>query len=184
MSIIELGIQILKDRQENSLSQEQLCKDICSQPTLSLLERGHIMPSLDIISKIALKLKRPLHFYLQYLIEDNISQTTKVTVKTIDQLLEQQQYGQILRVSKDEIDRLNRTSQQRTWYEQYLLWTEIIASYRMNKVNFNDALITLKGLIHNKYYLLNQNKYLYSRIMNSIALIYGEKNDLKSALFY
>lgn len=184
MSLIELGNQILKDRKNNSMSQEQLCEGICSQAALSLIERGHSAPSLEIISKIALKLKRPLRFYLQYLIEDNINQTMMMAVKTIDDLFDKQKYDQILKITEKEIDKFNNTPHQRTWYQQYLLWARLIANYRTNRISFHEALARIKELLDQKYYLLNQNKYLYHRILNSIALIYGEQKDLKSALLY
>lgn len=179
MSLIELGNQIALDRKEQSMSQEQLSEGICSQSALSLIERGLSSPSLEIIFQISLKLKRPLRFYLQYLIEDNVNQTT-ARVKVIDKLLAEQQYSKILDITQKEISNVNK----RTWYEQYLHWAKVIAQYRTNEIDVKKALGGIKKLLDNKYFLLNQNRYLYYRIINSIALIYGEQKNLNMALLY
>lgn len=53
----KLGILVKKRRKSLEMSQAELAKDICTQATISILEKGKDFYSYDIVDSILKKLK-------------------------------------------------------------------------------------------------------------------------------
>jgi transcriptional regulator with XRE-family HTH domain len=58
---VKIGHRVKAFRKEKGYSQDELAAGICSRQTVSLLENGQHVPSVDIIQKIADRLGIPLH---------------------------------------------------------------------------------------------------------------------------
>lgn len=62
---MELGQKIKDLRQELGLSQRQLCCDVITRNMLSQIENGSARPSMDTLSYLAGKLRKPVSYFLE-----------------------------------------------------------------------------------------------------------------------
>ena len=62
---MELGEKLRSARQEAGLSQRQLCGDIITRNMLSQIEHGTAQPSMDTLRALALRLGKPVSFFLE-----------------------------------------------------------------------------------------------------------------------
>ncbi len=62
---MELGEKLRSARQEAGLSQRQLCGDIITRNMLSQIEHGTARPSMDTLRALALRLGKPVSFFLE-----------------------------------------------------------------------------------------------------------------------
>jgi len=62
---MELGEKLRSARQEAGLSQRQLCGDIITRNMLSQIEHGTARPSMDTLRALALRLEKPVSFFLE-----------------------------------------------------------------------------------------------------------------------
>lgn len=61
---MELGQRIRQARQEAGLSQRQLCQDLITRNMLSQIENGSAKPSMDTLQNLAIRLGRPVGYFL------------------------------------------------------------------------------------------------------------------------
>lgn len=181
MGVKELGQEIIHQRKRLNMTQKDLGQNVCTQSALSLIERGITKPSLEIIFYISLKLRKPISHFLQYLLDDNAEYINK-TVFFVEELALTQRFEDIYHLTKKELSSIN--SSPRSWYEQFLRWMLTCSKYRLNKISQREAVGVLKELLEDDYDLITQKDFLYYKILNSIALIHGENQDLSSALMY
>ncbi|OAT80952.1 hypothetical protein A6P54_13210 [Bacillus sp. MKU004] len=181
MGIMELGKEISRLRKQNAMTQKELARDVCTQAALSQIERGQTTPALETIFFLSLKLNKPISHFLQYVLDDNVDYINE-TVLFIEELAFEQRFNDVHRLTHKEL--LTMESSGRTWFEQYLRWMNAISSYRLKRVDYPSTVSLLKDLLKEEYTLLNHKGFLRFKILNSLALIYGENNHLTSSLLY
>lgn len=174
-----LGYEITKLRKEISMTQNQLCKDICTQPTISMIEKGQIIPSLEIILKLSLRLKRPLNYFTNILLINNYDYVNQF-VNDIEELTLKQRHQSVYTIVKKELDNNNHDD----WFKIFLQWQLYLSSYRLNYLEFSDALSKIKDLLNKSSSIVLQHNFLNIRILNSIAFLYALKKDYSNSLIY
>ncbi len=181
MGIADLGKEITRLRKQNSLTQKELAQDVCTQAALSLIERGQTKPTLETIFFISLKLNKPISYFLQYLLDDNVEYINR-TVAFIENLTFTQRFNDVYQLTSKELRTIENSS--RTWFEQYLRWMNTISSYRLKRADYQKTVSRLKELLKDEYFLINQKGFLHFKILNSLALIHGENDNLTLSLMY
>ncbi|QWC22511.1 helix-turn-helix domain-containing protein [Bacillus haikouensis] len=181
MGIEELGKEISRLRKQNAMTQKELAQDVCTQAALSLIERGQTTPALETIFFLSLKLNKPISHFLQYVLDDNVEYINE-TVLFIENLAYEQRFHDIHRLTQKELRTME--SRDRTWFEQYLRWMNAISSYRLKRADYPSTVSLLKDLLKEEYTLLNHKGFLHFKILNSLALIHGENDNLTSSLLY
>jgi HTH-type transcriptional regulator, pleiotropic regulator of extracellular virulence genes len=181
MGIVDLGKEISRLRKQHAMTQKELAQDVCTQAALSLIERGQTTPTLETIFFLSLKLNKPISHFLQYVLDDNVAYINE-TVLFIENLAFEQRFKDIYRMTQKEL--LTMKSSSRTWFEQYLRWMNTISSYRLKRADYPTTVSLLKDLLKEEYTLLNQKGFLHFKLLNSLALIHGENDNLTSSLLY
>ncbi|UTE73455.1 helix-turn-helix transcriptional regulator [Rossellomorea marisflavi] len=181
MGIVELGKEISRLRKQHSLTQKELAQDICTQAALSLIERGMTKPTLETIFFISLKLNKPISYFLQYLLDNNVKYINR-TVAFIENLTFTQRFNDVYQLTAKELQTVENNN--RTWFEQYLRWMNTVSAYRLNRIDYQNTVSRLKDLLKEEYFLINQKGFLHFKILNSLALIHGENGNLTLSLMY
>ncbi|HGA1225629.1 TPA: helix-turn-helix domain-containing protein, partial [Streptococcus suis] len=73
-------------RKELGLSQKTLAEGICEQSQISKIERGHFMPSADLLFKLSQRLEVPLDYFFNEQIEvkSNLSNFKHLSARLLD----------------------------------------------------------------------------------------------------
>ncbi|CAM3850217.1 helix-turn-helix domain-containing protein [Alkalicoccus chagannorensis] len=179
MSTNSLGKEIVALRTSNNMTQKQLSDGICTQPTIRMIERGDITPALDTIYFISLKLKKPLRYFINILFSDSFSRIDKLVVY-IEELTTQQKYEVVNEIVVKEL----YENIENEWYQHFLKWQYYLSAYEIKKIDFNEAIKSLKELIQKKYDLIIMRDFLKERIYNTIAFLYAKNQEIDLALFY
>lgn len=174
-----LGDEISKLRKELSMTQNQLCKDICTQPTISMIEKGTIIPSLEIILKLSLRLKKPLNYFTNILLFNDYDYVNQF-VNDIEELTLIQKHQSVYTIVKKEL--LNKNHDE--WFRIFLQWQLYLSSYRLNYLDIDTSLLKIKNLLNKSTTIILQHNFLNIRILNSIAFLYALKKDYTNSLIY
>ncbi len=181
MGIGELGKEISRLRKQQVMTQKELAQDVCTQAALSQIERGQTTPALETLFFLSLKLNKPTSHFLQYVLDDNVEYINE-TMLFIENLAFEQRFKDIYRLTQKELRTMESSS--RTWFEQYLRWMNAVSSYRLKRTDYPSTMSLLKDLLKEEYTLLNHKGFLHFKILNSLALIHGENDNLTSSLLY
>ncbi|HEW1576448.1 TPA: helix-turn-helix transcriptional regulator, partial [Streptococcus pneumoniae] len=73
-------------RKELRLSQQTLTEGICEQSQISKIERGHFIPSADLLFKLSQRLEVPLDYFFneQIEIKSNLSNFKQLSARLLD----------------------------------------------------------------------------------------------------
>ncbi|MGE7908372.1 helix-turn-helix domain-containing protein [Lysinibacillus xylanilyticus] len=176
-----LGKEIEKKRKEKKMTQKELSNNICTQPTISMIERGEITPSLEILTKISKKLDLKLEYFTDFLIYKNPAYIRKFTQK-IDNLTVNQNYNTALKLIETELNN-NTLTDFEPIFKAYLMWVKVLCLYNMGKKDIHKTINEIKNILELIKNFPNSN-FLSIRIYNSIALLYSINKDFNKALFY
>jgi len=174
-----LGAEIVKLRRARKMTQKGLCAGICSQGTISLIEKGEVTPGIGIISAIAMKLNVPV----SYLIEIVHSEDTHLQyefIRKFESCMSEHNYEKVYELTKTIENKNNNPS----WFYYYTQWLNFLSGYYINQFSLKFSLNKIKILYHEADEFEINKKYLAARIINSIAILYMHNKDYKSALFY
>lgn len=176
-----LGKEIIKLRKELSLTQKQLCEGICTQPTISMIENGEIIPGLDILISISEKLKRPISYFINLLLIHNYEYIHKF-VNDIEELTINREFNYVYKIVKKELE--NGSHEQNKWFEIFLYWQYYLSSFHLSKISLEEAIIKIKDLYINAPNIVLNRNFLSARILNTLAFLYALKKDYQKSLFY
>lgn len=179
MNIKNLGKEVLHLRKSLNLTQNQLCEGVCTQPTISMIEKGQILPSLDTIYYLSIRLKKPLNHFLDILFTDDYQHVSQL-VMYVEELTSQHKYEVVYELVNKEVLKKDGDP----WLDHFLKWQFQLCSYKLRKINFKTAISNLKELINEEYQTILIKDFLKERIYNTIAFIYAMNKDYRSALFY
>ncbi|HET5553987.1 TPA: helix-turn-helix transcriptional regulator [Streptococcus pneumoniae] len=111
-------------RKELRLSQQTLAEGICEQSQISKIERGHFIPSADLLFKLSQRLEVPLDYFFneQIEIKSNLSNFKQLSAR----LLDDRNYDDLEYIYRIEIERSTfLTLEDRT----YLEWIQAIIDF-------------------------------------------------------
>ncbi|MFL0584945.1 helix-turn-helix domain-containing protein [Solibacillus silvestris] len=176
---ILLGKEIVKMRKLKNITQKQLCKDICSQATISMIEKGKMLPGIDILLSLSLRLNIPITHFIDIIYLENAN----LKIDLLDQvelLLSQMEYEKIFGLASNVLN----SESESNWYKYYFNWLYYLSGYYIKKVTLDEAILQITKISQETPdYELNKN-YLLARIQNSLAVLYAIKKEYSKSLFY
>ena len=176
---ILLGKEIIKMRKLRNITQKQLCKDICSQATISIIEKGKMLPGIDILLSLSLRLNIPITHFVDIIYLENANLETDL-LDQVERLLSQMEYEKIFDLANNELN----SESEYNWYKYYFKWLYYLSGYYIKKVSLEEAIMQITKLSQETPdYELNKN-YLLARIQNSLAVLYATKKEYSKSLFY
>lgn len=181
MGMTELGRTIANQRKKRGMTQKELSKGVCSQPALSLIEKGKSLPSLENIFLISIKLKKPVELFLLCLTEDTEYDQIYQTTSSIDNLIKFHDFEAIYSISSKE---LTKRQGKNSWYDHYLSWVYFMSKYRLNLLSYKETIYNLKSLLNSDNSLAIEINGLSLKIINSIAFVHSENKSFQEALKY
>lgn len=179
MNYRKLGEFIVNRRKLLGMTQQELCNGICTQSAISQIEKGKVIPNLDTLHSISLKLNIPINFFMNLLVDDSFEQIEPIIME-IEKLTAHHKYKDVYKKSIAELESVNFN---RIWFKIYLQWALTYSSYMLGLMSFTETLTSLKRLLDPKNYLIIKTNALELRILNSIAVIYASNHNEKVALF-
>ncbi len=174
-----LGKDISSLRNEMSLTQKQLCEGICTQPTISMIENGTIIPNLEVLFQLSIKLHKPLEYFTDMLFLGHPLYVNKF-INDLEELTLEQDFKKVHRVVTLELNKGTHED----WFIIFLNWQFHLSSYHLGLISIEDAIIQLKVLINSHPKIKLQRKFLDLRILNTIAFLYALKKDFKNSILY
>ncbi|WP_019240581.1 MULTISPECIES: helix-turn-helix domain-containing protein [Bacillus] len=171
-----IGQKIKRERKTLNMTQKELAEGICTQAQISIIEKGDLNPTSQVLYLLSQKLNVDMNFFFD--IEnvqkepDNIKKVKHLMRKFI-RVRDYESLSYI--VEKEKENSLFKTPED----QQFLLWHEGICDYYINS-NVDDALNKLTVALD----YLSDDATQYSEkeiereieILNSIAIIYNEEN--------
>lgn len=174
-----LGQKVVEMRKLRHITQQDLCKGICSQGTISLIEKGKMLPGIDILIALSLRLNVPITYFVEAVYLENTAIEMELLEK-VEVLLRERTFEEIYQIAKNELNSESKNN----WYRYYFRWLYDLCSYHTNKITIDEAIIRIATLEREApKQELNKN-YLSTRIQNSLAVLYAEKKDYTKSIFY
>ncbi|MEG3265863.1 helix-turn-helix transcriptional regulator [Streptococcus suis] len=150
-------------RKELGLSQHVLAEGICEQSQISKIERGHFIPSADLLFKLSQRLEVPLDYFFNEQIEvkSNLSNFKHLSAR----LLDDRNYNDLEYLYKIEIERGNfLTLEDRT----YLEWVKAIIDFYQYNLQF-DAISHLENILSK----VPSTTLIYLKVLNTLSNFYS-----------
>ena len=150
-------------RKELGLSQHVLAEGICEQSQISKIERGHFIPSADLLFKLSQRLEVPLDYFFNEQIEvkSNLSNFKHLSAR----LLDDRDYDDLEYLYKIEIDRNTFLPLED---RMYLEWIKgIIDFYKLNLQN--EAISSLERVLSK----VSSKNLIYLKVLNTLSNFYS-----------
>lgn len=150
-------------RKELRLSQQTLAEGICEQSQISKIERGHFIPSADLLFKLSQRLEVPLDYFFneQIEIKSNLSNFKQLSAR----LLDDRNYNDLEYLYKIEIERGSfLTLEDRT----YLEWVKSIIDFYQYNLQF-DAISHLENILSK----VSPTTLIYLKVLNTLSNFYS-----------
>ena len=150
-------------RKELGLSQHVLAEGICEQSQISKIERGHFIPSADLLFKLSQRLEVPLDYFFNEQIEvkSNLSNFKHLSAR----LLDDRDYDDLEYLYKIEIDRNTFLPLED---RMYLEWIKgIIDFYKLNLQN--EAISSLERVLSK----VSSKTLIYLKVLNTLSNFYS-----------
>lgn len=150
-------------RKELSLSQQTLAEGICEQSQISKIERGHFIPSADLLFKLSQRLEVPLDYFFneQIEIKSNLSNFKQLSAR----LLDDRNYEDLEYIYRIEIERSTfLTLEDRT----YLEWIKAIIDFYQYNLQF-DAISHLENILSK----VSSTTLIYLKVLNTLSNFYS-----------
>lgn len=176
---ITIGSEIKRLRKQLHLTQAQLCANICTQATISMIEKDEIKPRLEILFLLSIKLNKSISHFANILIDENYDYKLSIE-NEIEYLTTQQNYELVYEIVKRELSFSDPTS----WYPLFLKWNFYLSSYETKRMSIDDCIANLKYLLKMNKEMILKKDYLMDRIYNTIAYLHSMKNEFEKANFY
>lgn len=150
-------------RKELGLSQQSLAEGICEQSQISKVERGHFIPSADILFKLSQRLDVPLDFFFSEQIEvkSNLAHFKQFSLR----LLEDRNYDDLEYLYKMEINKSNCLSSEDSMYLQWI--KAIIDFYKGDSQK--DAISSLEKIVSK----ISSKSPTYLKVLNTLSNFYS-----------
>ncbi len=150
-------------RKELGLSQKTLAEGICEQSQISKIERGHFMPSADLLFKLSQRLEVPLDYFFNEQIEvkSHLSNFKQLSTR----LLDDRNYNDLEYLYKIELERSTfLTLEDR----MYLEWIKaIIDFYQYDRKH--EAISHLENILSK----ISTTTLIYLKVLNTLSNFYS-----------
>ncbi|WP_018922684.1 helix-turn-helix domain-containing protein [Salsuginibacillus kocurii] len=180
MNIEVVGKEIARLRKEKGLTQAALAANLCTQPAISQIEKGEVLPSLDTLELIASRLGESTHYFLNLLKYDN-PDYIELTINSIERAISQQAHETVYEIAKTELTMNTSTS---TWYMLWVEWHYVFSSYRLNKLSAQETTHKLLPLLQKVKSNHVYDEGLDVKILNSLAIVCSNDNNVEKSLDY
>ncbi|WP_155962546.1 helix-turn-helix domain-containing protein [Streptococcus ruminantium] len=150
-------------RKELRLSQQNLAEGICEQSQISKIERGHFIPSADLLFKLSQRLEVPLDYFFNEQIEvkSNLSNFKHLSAR----LLDDRNYDDLEYIYKIEVERSTfLTLEDRT----YLEWIKAIIDFYQYELQF-EAISHLENILSK----VASTTLIYLKVLNTLSNFYS-----------
>lgn len=150
-------------RKELGLSQQTLAEGICEQSQISKIERGHFIPSADLLFKLSQRLEVPLDYFFneQIEIKSNLSNFKQLSAR----LLDDRNYEDLEYIYRIEIERSTfLTLEDRT----YLEWIKAIIDFYQYDGKC-EAISSLENILLK----VSSNTLIYLKALNTLSNFYS-----------
>ncbi len=150
-------------RKELGLSQQTLAEGICEQSQISKIERGHFIPSADLLFKLSQRLEVPLDYFFNEQIEvkSNLSNFKQLSAS----LLDDRNYDDLEYLYKIEAERSTfLTLEDRT----YLEWIKAIIDFYQYDSKC-EAISSLENILLK----VSSNTLIYLKALNTLSNFYS-----------
>lgn len=145
------------------LSQQTLAEGICEQSQISKIERGHFIPSADLLFKLSQRLEVPLDYFFNEQIEvkSNLSNFKHLSAR----LLDDRNYDDLEYLYKIEVERSTfLTLEDRT----YLEWIKSIIDFYLYNLQF-EAISYLENILSK----VSSTTLIYLKVLNTLSNFYS-----------
>ncbi|KMJ56907.1 hypothetical protein AB685_19500 [Bacillus sp. LL01] len=174
----ELGKEIKRLRRANKLSQSELAKGICCQTTISGIEKGRTLPSIDIM----FYLSKRLNVTMDYLLSTTLQRAENYVLSTtqlINNYLKTANYAEIFELTTLERKLRNKRDLGEE-FNQFIDWHFYRSSYAKGNITWQVCVENLTFLINDKSIFKQQFQDL--KIKNVIANILADNGVYNRAL--
>ncbi|WP_155970865.1 helix-turn-helix domain-containing protein [Streptococcus ruminantium] len=150
-------------RKELGLSQRVLAEGICEQSQISKIERGHFIPSADLLFKLSQRLEVPLDYFFNEQIEvkSNLSNFKQLSTR----LLDDRNYEDLEYLYKIEINRSIFLSLED---RMYIEWIKAIIDFYKYYLH-NEAISSLENILSK----VTSKSIIYLKVLNTLANFYS-----------
>lgn len=172
-----IGETLQSFREFKNMTIEELAEGICTEEELLLFEKDKAFPTLEILHKLAAKLKIDISYFINVASKSTINYTTAV-IQIVDRYKRERNYHAIFNIVKRE---LNNPAFGDPYLKQFLIWHEGICVYYLH----NDLEQAIELLYEAISITNSANLNLTEReteILNSIAILHYENKDYENAL--
>ncbi len=172
-----IGEQIKELRKHFGISQQELCRDICSQSFISRIESGDLSPSAHLLYRISMRLGIDMNFFLESVYVTRMDYVQEVLLQ-LSEALKKKNFMQIKELVDYERDNpLFKHGR----HKQTLLWYEAIYLYKVQE-DFDQALMHLEEALSMKQTTLKSYSERDIEIFLTKANIYTELRDFDNAI--
>ncbi|HFR3403318.1 TPA: helix-turn-helix domain-containing protein [Streptococcus suis] len=150
-------------RKELGLSQQTIAEGICEQSQISKIERGHFIPSADLLFKLSQRLEVPLDYFFteQIEVKSKLSNFKHLSSR----LLDDRNYDDLEYLYKIEVDRSSfLTLEDRT----YLDWIKAIIDFYKYDIQ-DTAISSLESALSE----IPPKSLTYLKILNTLSNFYS-----------
>ncbi|QFT90787.1 Helix-turn-helix domain protein [Bacillus sp. THAF10] len=172
-----LGEEIKRLRKQQSLSQKELSDGICCQTTISSIEKGRALPSIDILYYIALRLNVTIDYFFQINYQNNQTYISD-TIISIEEFVKKKKYHDVYEITKLE-RKLREARDLGRMFNQFVDWHYFRSSQIIGLISWEECVEHLKQLLLSKE--INKVHFQDLRIKNVIANVCAENRDYKEA---
>ncbi|SDO22470.1 helix-turn-helix transcriptional regulator [Alkalicoccus daliensis] len=180
MNSEELGRTIAKVRKQKSMSQKQLAEGICTQGAISQIEKGTMVPKVDTLYFLALRLDAPLNYFIEVFIEPDYEERDKLAGE-IESAARERQHEHIYQ-------RITELYQTQDKFEislsYYLRWFYTVSKFHTSRISAEEAIEKLRLLLQEGDDTNIRRHHLHLRIMNTLAYLYALEGSTKQSLYY
>lgn len=173
----ELGKEIKRLRRTNKLSQSELAKGICCQTTISGIEKGRTLPSIDIM----FYLSKRLNVTMDYLLNSTLQRAENYVLSTtqlINNYLKTANYSEIFELTTLERELRNKRDLGEE-FNQFIDWHYFRSSYAKGSITWQACVDNLTILINDKS--IYKQQFQDMKIKNVIANILAENGVYNNA---
>lgn len=178
LSSKELGAEVKRLRKKNFLSQKELAEGICTQATISSIEKGRAFPSIDVLHYLAKRLNVSMDYFFRDFHEER-EHYINDTVKNIEGLLNEKKYDEIYELTQFERKlRSNRDLGEQ--FNQFIDWHHYRAAQHKGLISWETCVEELKTLVRHKG--IHKLQFQDLKIKNIIANVLAENEREDEAL--
>ncbi|HET7627086.1 MAG TPA: helix-turn-helix domain-containing protein [Bacillales bacterium] len=173
-----LGSEIEFIRKQLGLSQQNLAKGICSQSEISRIEKGEILPRVDNIFQIAVKLQVDIPYLFSILLREK-NKYIEETTKAIVELNTKKDYEEVYNSSKIELKR--PPARDDFTFGLFLKWHYYVAAYETGKLQYETVIEALETLVSTKNFMVKQ-QFQDMQMKNAMAIIHSKNTAFEKSI--